>query len=76
MSIGSRLPNLRGRELHICTADSRDEAAQVRLDILNEHKRVSRCRTTFNCADACPRCIQVTKAIADVKQAMMTGVKL
>lgn len=56
--------------------DSRDEASQVRLDILNDREGVWRCRTTFNCTDACPRGIQVTKAIAEVKQAMMTGVKL
>ncbi|MCH1882276.1 succinate dehydrogenase iron-sulfur subunit [Agrococcus sp. ARC_14] len=56
--------------------DSRDEASQVRLDILNDQEGVWRCRTTFNCTDACPRGIQVTKAIAEVKQAMMTGVKL
>ena len=56
--------------------DSRDEASQVRLDILNDREGVWRCRTTFNCTDACPRGIQVTKAIAEVKQAMITGVKL
>ena len=56
--------------------DSRDEASQVRLDILNDREGVWRCRTTFNCTDACPRGIQVTKAIAEVKQAMLTGVKL
>ena len=44
--------------------DSRDEASQVRLDILNDREGVWRCRTTFNCTDACPRGIQVTKAIA------------
>jgi succinate dehydrogenase / fumarate reductase, iron-sulfur subunit len=56
--------------------DSRDEASQVRLDILNDREGVWRCRTTFNCTDACPRGIQVTKAIAEVKQAMISGVKL
>ncbi|WP_306232585.1 succinate dehydrogenase iron-sulfur subunit [Agrococcus beijingensis] len=56
--------------------DSRDEASQVRLDILNDQEGVWRCRTTFNCTDACPRGIQVTKAIAEVKQAMISGVKL
>ena len=30
-------------------------------------------RTTFNCTEACPRGIQVTKAIAEVKQAVITG---
>ena len=39
--------------------DSRDEASQVRLDILNDKEGVWRCRTTFNCTDACPRGIQV-----------------
>lgn len=53
--------------------DSRDEAAQVRLEILNDKEGVWRCRTTFNCSDACPRGIEVTKAIAEVKQALITG---
>jgi succinate dehydrogenase / fumarate reductase, iron-sulfur subunit len=51
--------------------DSRDEGAGVRLDILNDKEGVWRCRTTFNCTDACPRGIQVTQAIAEVKQAIM-----
>ena len=53
--------------------DSRDEAAQVRLDILNDREGVWRCRTTFNCTDACPRGIQVTRAISEVKQAILRG---
>jgi succinate dehydrogenase / fumarate reductase, iron-sulfur subunit len=53
--------------------DSRDDASQVRLDILNDKEGVWRCRTTFNCTDACPRGIQVTQAIAEVKQAIMRG---
>ena len=53
--------------------DSRDEAAEVRLDILNDKEGVWRCRTTFNCTEACPRGIQVTKAIAEVKQAILRG---
>jgi succinate dehydrogenase / fumarate reductase iron-sulfur subunit len=53
--------------------DSRDEAAQVRLDILNDKEGVWRCRTTFNCTEACPRGIQVTKAIAEVKNAILRG---
>ncbi|MHA6801187.1 succinate dehydrogenase iron-sulfur subunit [Bounagaea algeriensis] len=51
--------------------DSRDEAAEERLDILNDMDGVWRCRTTFNCTDACPRGIQVTKAIQEVKRALM-----
>ena len=53
--------------------DSRDENAAVRLDILNDQEGVWRCRTTFNCTEACPRGIQVTQAIAEVKQAIMRG---
>ena len=51
--------------------DSRDEGAAERLDILNDVDGVWRCRTTFNCTDACPRGIQVTKAIAEVKRALL-----
>jgi succinate dehydrogenase / fumarate reductase iron-sulfur subunit len=53
--------------------DSRDDAAKDRLEILNDKEGVWRCRTTFNCTDACPRGIQVTQAIADVKQAVLRG---
>jgi len=53
--------------------DSRDDAADVRLDILNDKEGVWRCRTTFNCTEACPRGIQVTRAIAEVKQAVLRG---
>ncbi len=53
--------------------DSRDEGAQVRLDILNDKEGVWRCRTTFNCTEACPRGIQVTQAIAEVKAAVLRG---
>ena len=53
--------------------DSRDEGAEVRLDILNDKEGVWRCRTTFNCSEACPCGIQVTKAIAEVKNAILRG---
>ena len=51
--------------------DSRDAAAQQRLEILNAKEGVWRCRTTFNCTDACPRGIEVTKAIQEVKRALI-----
>ena len=51
--------------------DSRDHAADERLEILNDREGVWRCRTTFNCTDACPRGIQVTKAIQEVKRALI-----
>jgi succinate dehydrogenase / fumarate reductase iron-sulfur subunit len=52
--------------------DSRDDAAEERLEILNEREGVWRCRTTFNCTEACPRGIQITQAIAEVKRALIT----
>jgi succinate dehydrogenase / fumarate reductase iron-sulfur subunit len=51
--------------------DSRDAGTDLRLDILNSQEGVWRCRTTFNCTDACPRGIEVTKAIQEVKRALM-----
>src|ERR1041385_8030522 len=43
--------------------DSRDRAAPQRLEILSSTDGAFRCRTTFNCTDACPRGIHVTRAI-------------
>ena len=51
--------------------DSRDSASEQRLEILNDREGVWRCRTTFNCTDACPRGIEITKAIQEVKQALI-----
>jgi succinate dehydrogenase / fumarate reductase, iron-sulfur subunit len=51
--------------------DSRDTAAEERLEILNDREGVWRCRTTFNCTEACPRGIEITKAIKEVKQALI-----
>jgi succinate dehydrogenase / fumarate reductase iron-sulfur subunit len=53
--------------------DSRDKAAAERLQILNDQFGVYRCRTIFNCTVACPRDIQLTKAIGEVKKAIATG---
>jgi succinate dehydrogenase / fumarate reductase, iron-sulfur subunit len=51
--------------------DSRDEGTEQRLEILNDKEGVWRCRTTFNCTEACPRGIEVTKAIQEVKRALI-----
>jgi succinate dehydrogenase / fumarate reductase iron-sulfur subunit len=51
--------------------DSRDQGARQRLQILGEKSGVFRCRTTFNCTEACPRGIKVTQAIQEVKRAIM-----
>jgi succinate dehydrogenase / fumarate reductase iron-sulfur subunit len=49
--------------------DSRDEAAEERLEILADADGVWRCRTIFNCVDACPRGINITRAILEVSRA-------
>jgi len=53
--------------------DSRDTATAARLALLNHADSVWRCRTIFNCVDACPRGIDVTRAIGEVKKAIMLG---
>lgn len=53
--------------------DSRDRAAAERLRILNDQFGVYRCHTIFNCTLACPREIQITTAIGEVKKTIATG---
>lgn len=53
--------------------DSRDEGGEQRLRILNEKNGVWRCRTVFNCTDACPRGIKVANAIEQVKRTLLYG---
>jgi succinate dehydrogenase / fumarate reductase iron-sulfur subunit len=51
--------------------DSRDEGGDERLEILADADGVWRCRTIFNCTDACPRGIQITQAILEVSSAIV-----
>ncbi|MEA2532906.1 MAG: succinate dehydrogenase / fumarate reductase, iron-sulfur subunit [Actinomycetota bacterium] len=51
--------------------DSRDAGDQERLEILSAREGAFRCRTTFNCTDACPRGIKVTEAIQEVKRTIL-----
>ena len=51
--------------------DSRDDAAHERLEILADQDGVWRCRTVFNCVDACPRGINITRAILEVSSAIV-----
>jgi succinate dehydrogenase / fumarate reductase, iron-sulfur subunit len=53
--------------------DSRDRGSAERLQILGDRTGVWRCRTIFNCSEACPRGIHVTDAIEEVKRAIMYG---
>jgi succinate dehydrogenase / fumarate reductase iron-sulfur subunit len=60
-------------QAHRFIFDDRDRAADERLDILNEQFGVWRCRTVFNCTEACPRDIPVTRLIGEVKKTLATG---
>ncbi len=60
-------------QAHRFIYDSRDQAYEDRLNIMAEQFGVWRCRTIFNCTNACPREIEVTKAIAEVKMSITTG---
>ena len=53
--------------------DSRDQAAEKRLGVLNDLLGVYRCHTVYNCTDACPRDIPVTQAIGELKRAILRG---
>lgn len=58
-------------QAHRFIFDSRDTGADERLEIMNDKSGVWRCRTIFNCTDACPRDIKVTQAIEEVKRAIL-----
>jgi succinate dehydrogenase / fumarate reductase iron-sulfur subunit len=60
-------------QAHRFIFDTRDQAAAERLEVVGDTFGVWRCRTIFNCTNACPRDIEVTKAIAEVKVALSTG---
>ena len=58
---------------HRFVFDSRDEAAAERMNIVSETSGLTRCHTIFNCTMACPRDIQITKAIGELKMTSLTG---
>jgi len=60
-------------QAHRFIFDSRDQASEERLGVLAEPNGVWRCRTIFNCTPACPREIEVTRAIGEVKLAIQRG---
>ena len=60
-------------QAHRFVFDSRDKATEQRLDVLADPDGVWRCRTIYNCTPACPRGIEVTRAIGEVKLAIQRG---
>jgi len=53
--------------------DSRDEGAAERMHVITETNGLARCHTIYNCTNACPRDIQITKAIGELKMSSLTG---
>jgi len=52
-------------------ADSRDIATDERLESLKDPFSVFRCRSIMNCASVCPKGLNPTKAIADIRHQML-----
>ncbi|QRN02713.1 succinate dehydrogenase iron-sulfur subunit [Legionella sp. MW5194] len=52
-------------------ADSRDTAKRHRLDKLQDPFSVFRCRSIMNCANVCPKGLNPTQAIADIRKQML-----
>jgi len=47
--------------------DSRDDAADERIDIVNDKNGIWRCHTIFNCIEACPKHIKITEYLSKLK---------
>jgi succinate dehydrogenase / fumarate reductase, iron-sulfur subunit len=58
-------------QAHRFIFDSRDKGADQRLAQLNQNTGVWRCRTAYNCTEACPRDIPITQLIEEVKRAIV-----
>ncbi|GAB1535182.1 succinate dehydrogenase iron-sulfur subunit [Geovibrio sp. ADMFC3] len=52
-------------------ADSRDEGAEERLPILNDKHGVWRCHTIYNCVEACPKELNPTEAIMNIRKMLL-----
>ncbi len=51
--------------------DSRDQGTENRMQVLNQANGLWRCRSAYNCTEACPRDIPVTRAIEEVKRELL-----
>ena len=52
-------------------ADSRDQATAQRLEELEGPYRLFRCHSIMNCANVCPKGLNPTKAIGEIKKIML-----
>ena len=51
--------------------DSRDQGNPARMEVMNQSNGLWRCRTAYNCTEACPRDIPITQAIEEVKRELL-----
>ena len=51
--------------------DSRDEGSDERLPILNDKHGVWRCHTIYNCVEACPKELNPTEAIMNIRKLLL-----
>ncbi|PLX66816.1 MAG: succinate dehydrogenase iron-sulfur subunit [Denitrovibrio sp.] len=51
--------------------DSRDEGADQRLPMLNDKHGVWRCHTIYNCVEACPKELNPTEAIVNIRKLLL-----
>jgi succinate dehydrogenase / fumarate reductase iron-sulfur subunit len=51
--------------------DSRDDQTSERLEQLEDAYSIFRCRTIMSCADVCPKELNPTKAISDIRHKMI-----
>ena len=52
--------------------DSRDEAKDERLQLLNDSSKLYRCHTIMNCTLSCPKGLNPGQAIAEIKKMIAT----
>ncbi len=52
-------------------ADSRDQATEERLDNLEDPFKLFRCHTIMNCVEVCPKGLNPTKAIGNIRELMV-----
>ena len=50
--------------------DSRDEATEERLDMLDDNFKLYRCHTIMNCVKACPKNLNPARSIAHIKKTL------
>jgi len=52
-------------------ADSRDQATEERLNDLEDAYKLFRCHTIMNCVQVCPKGLNPTRAIGEIRQMML-----